>query len=286
MLTNFPTKIAVIGAGTMGRGIGHIAALNGAGVTVVDVDASRVGDALNQIEQDLTKGVERGKISADAKDGALSRLQTATDVARGVEGADFVIEAVFEDIHLKKRLFSELENLVSETTILGTNTSSLSITEIAQATKIPSRVIGMHFFNPPHIMTLLEVVRGEHTDTTTLNRTLQLGQLLKRDCIVVSDSPGFATSRLGLVIGLEAMRMLQEGVASAADIDQAMELGYRHPMGPLKLTDLVGLDVRLAIAEHLHREIGEQFRPPAILRRLVRAGKLGKKTGEGFYVWK
>ncbi|NUN14023.1 MAG: 3-hydroxyacyl-CoA dehydrogenase family protein [Myxococcales bacterium] len=286
MLTVAPANIAVIGAGTMGRGIGYVAAINGISVNLIDLDAERLNNALHQIDHDLNKGIEKGKISTEDKIRAMSKIQPTTDMAKGVDGVEFVIEAVFEDMQLKKKLFSQMESLVPNSTILGTNTSSLSITDIAQATATPSRVIGMHFFNPPHIMTLLEIVRGEHTDQTTLERTLKLGQQLHRDCIVVADSPGFATSRLGLVIGLEAMRMLQEGVAVAADIDRAMELGYRHPMGPLKLTDLVGLDVRLAIAEHLHREIGEQFRPPAILRRLVRAGKLGKKTGEGFYVWK
>jgi 3-hydroxybutyryl-CoA dehydrogenase len=189
-------------------------------------------------------------------------------------------------MELKKMLFQDLSTMMRDDAILATNTSSLSVTELASAAPHPDRVVGMHFFNPPHILTLLELVRAWQTSEETVAAVHAAGERMERDMIIVHDSPGFATSRLGLILGLEAMRMVQAGVATVEDIDAAMTLGYRHPMGPLKLTDHVGLDVRLAIAEHLHREIGEQFRPPQILRQLVRAGKLGKKTGEGFYDWR
>ena len=185
---------------------------------------------------------------------------------------------------LKLNLFRRLDEVVPDSCILATNTSSLSVTEIAAATRRPERVVGMHFFNPPHIMKLLEVVRGYRTSDPTVDRAAELGRRMGKEIIVVADSPGFATSRLGVALGLEAIRMLEEGVASAEDIDRAMELGYRHTMGPLKLTDLVGLDVRLSIAEYLHQELGmEQFRPPRLLKKMVMAGKLGRKSGEGFY---
>jgi 3-hydroxybutyryl-CoA dehydrogenase len=186
---------------------------------------------------------------------------------------------------LKVKLFSEAREASPPHALLGSNTSSLSITEIGQRSGAPERVVGLHFFNPPPVMPLLEIVRGLGTCDAVVDRALELAARLGKDPIVVRDFPGFASSRLGVILGAEAMRMLETGVASAQDIDRAMELGYRHPMGPLKLTDLVGLDVRLAILEHLHRELGEQFRPPAILRQMVRAGRLGKKVGLGFYRW-
>jgi 3-hydroxybutyryl-CoA dehydrogenase len=201
-----------------------------------------------------------------------------------VAGADLIVEAVPEKMELKRELFARVEAAAPAHALLGSNTSSLSITEIAAATKSPQRVVGLHFFNPVAVMPLLEIVRGEHTSAETLAAVRAFGERIEKTCIVVRDSPGFATSRLGIALGNEAMRMYEEGVASAEDIDKAMVLGYRHPIGPLALTDLVGLDVRLAISEHLHRELGtDTFRPPQILRRMVRAGKLGKKTGEGFY---
>ena len=202
-----------------------------------------------------------------------------------VAGADLVIEAVPEIPKLKQAVFSQLDEFAPKHAVLGTNTSSLSIDMIAQATSRPDKVIGMHFFNPVPIMQLLELVKHETTSQATIDFAKGAAETMGKTSILVKDVPGFATSRLGVVLGNEAIRMLADGVASAEDIDTAMVLGYKHPMGPLRLTDLVGLDVRLAIAEHLWKEVGEQFRPPNILRKMVRAGKLGKKTGEGFYHW-
>jgi 3-hydroxybutyryl-CoA dehydrogenase len=212
-------------------------------------------------------------------------MQPTTDLDAACRGIDLVIEAVPENLELKAEILSRVADSAPPHALIGSNTSSLSLTAIAARSGRPAHTIGLHFFNPVHIMKLLEIVVAEQTSDETLAAAKSFAEKLGKTAIVVKDSPGFATSRLGLVIGLEAMRMLESGVASAADIDRAMELGYGHPMGPLKLTDLVGLDVRLAIADHLHREVGEQFRAPPILRRLVRAGKLGKKSGAGFYDW-
>lgn len=279
-------RVAVLGAGTMGHGIAQVAALSGLHTYLYDVSADALQRGRAQIERNLQKGVEKGKVSAEEKAQALSRLELSTVIAEAVETVGLVIEAAPERLGLKKEIFANVSDLAPPEAILGTNTSSLSVTEIAAAAADPSRVVGMHFFNPPYILKLLELVRAEQTSAETLETAKAVGQRMNRELVVVSDSPGFATSRLGLVLGLEAIRMVQEGVASAEDIDRAMELGYRHPMGPLKLTDLVGLDVRLAIAEYLHSELGgEQFRPPPLLRRMVRAGKLGKKSGQGFYRW-
>ena len=270
----------------MGHGIAQVAAMSGLDTRLYDLNDEAVQTGLHRIEANLDKGVARGKVSDELRAATLSQVRGSTDLADAVGGVQMVIEAAPENLELKKRIFGDLSALVAEDTILGTNTSSLSLTEIAAAATNPSRVIGMHFFNPVHIVKLLEIVRAEQTAPAVVDAVQEVGARMGREMIVVADSAGFATSRLGLILGLEAMRMVEQGVASAADIDRAMELGYRHPMGPLKLTDLVGLDVRLAIAEYLHRELGgEQFRPPQILRRMVRAGKLGKKSGQGFYEW-
>ena len=206
--------------------------------------------------------------------------------ASAVREADAVIEAVVEDLGVKQRLFAELERAAPAEALLATNTSSLSVAAIASGMRRPSRLVGMHFFNPVHVMKLVEVIQAPAADRAAVDRAVELARVFGKEPIVVRDSPGFASSRLGLALGLEAMRMLEQGVASAEDIDRAMELGYNHPMGPLKLTDLVGLDVRLAIAEYLYRTLEEpQFEPPRILRDKVAKGELGKKTGKGFYVW-
>jgi 3-hydroxybutyryl-CoA dehydrogenase len=279
-------RMLVVGAGTMGRGIAHVAALSGFEVALTDRKGVDVAPAVGQIRAEMEKGVAKGKLDPAARDAALARLRASADFCKDAEAADVVIEAVFEDLDLKKKVFSHLEEHVRPDALLGTNTSSLPISAIAAAAKHPGRVIGTHFFNPVHLMALLEIVMAEQTAPETLERTKALARQLGKTAIVVRDVPGFATSRLGVCLGLEAIRMLEQGVASAADIDLAMELGYRHPMGPLKLTDLVGLDVRLAIADHLHRELrGDQYRAPELLRRLVAEGKLGKKSGEGFYRW-
>jgi len=279
-------KLAVLGTGTMGQGIAQLAATSGYDTRVYDVASQRVKHAMDAIAAQLDKLVSKGKLDATAQKDAIARLSMANDVPTACAGVDVVIEAVPEDMGLKVALFREVIAASPENALLGSNTSSLSITELGAKIGAADRTIGLHFFNPPPVMELLEVVRGLATSEETVTRALALAKSLKKTPIVVSDVPGFASSRLGVILGAEAIRMLESGVASAEDIDRAMELGYRHPMGPLKLTDLVGLDVRLAILEHLHREIGEQFRPPALLRKMVRAGKLGKKVGEGFYQWK
>src|SRR5512132_1468030 len=215
----------------------------------------------------------------------IGLLVATPDLARAAEEIDLVIEAAPEVMSLKVEILSQVKLFAPAHTLFASNTSSLSITELGQRLGAGPRTIGLHFFNPPPVMELLEIVRSLETDDTTLATCLGVAKRLGKTSIIVNDTPGFATSRLGVAIGAEAMRMLETGVASIVDIDRAMELGYRHPMGPLKLTDLVGLDVRLSILEHLHKELGEQFRPPVILRQMVRAGRLGKKTGEGFYRW-
>lgn len=277
-------RITVIGAGTMGHGIAGQAALCGYTVILNDLDASRTDAGIAGIAKSWAKGVARGKITAEAVEEAQTRLSTSTDLEAAVAEADLVIEAVPEILELKRSLFARVDAAAPAHALLATNTSSLPITEIAAATGRPDKVIGMHFFNPVAVMKLLELVKGEFTSDATVEAAQALGVKLRKECIAVIDAPGFATSRLGICLGNEAMRMFEEGVASAEDIDKAMTLGYRHPIGPLALTDLVGLDVRLAISEHLYRELGtDTFRPPRILKRMVRAGKLGRKSGQGFY---
>jgi 3-hydroxybutyryl-CoA dehydrogenase len=279
-------RLLVVGAGTMGRGIAHVAALAGFDVAVSDKDAPAVEKALATIRADMKKGVEKGKLAQADMDAALGRLRQSADLCADATRADVVIEAVFEDMALKTKLIAHLDEHMGAKTLLGSNTSSLSLTELARAAKHPERVIGTHFFNPVHLMALLEIVVAEQTSPEALEAAKKLAQRLGKTAIVVKDAPGFATSRLGVCIGLEAIRMLEQGVASAADIDTAMKLGYRHPMGPLELTDLVGLDVRLNIADYLASKLsGDQYKAPATLRRLVAEGKLGKKSGEGFYRW-
>lgn len=277
--------IAVIGAGTMGHGIAQVAALAGFKVLLSDVDRESLARGVTAIEGNLAKGIKLGKLTEADRDRTLQHIHGTTNL-KECAAADLIIEAAPEKLDLKKDVLRQLESASDHPFIFASNTSSLSITEIASSSKRPEAVIGMHFFNPVHIMRLLEIVVGEKTSTATVDTVTDVGRKLRKEPIVVKDVPGFASSRLGVVLGLEAMRMFEQGVASAEDIDTAMELGYNHPMGPLKLTDLVGLDVRLNIAEYLHRELGsEAFRPPEVLRRMVSEGKLGKKTGQGFYDW-
>jgi len=278
--------VAVVGAGTMGGGIAQTAAVAGFAVELCDAAPAALERGMSGILASLDKLVEKGKLDAAAREGALSRLRASASIERAPAAADLVVEAVPEDLALKQRLFAMLDALAPAHAILATNTSSLPVGRIAQATRRPGQVVGMHFFNPVPLMPLLEVVRADATSMATVEAAVAVGHAMGKDPIVVRDVPGFATSRLGVLLGLEAMRMLEQGVASAEDIDKAMTLGYRHPMGPLRLTDLIGLDVRLAIAEHLHAELcSEAFRPPDLLRRMVAEGKLGKKSGEGFYRW-
>ncbi|MBX3185705.1 MAG: 3-hydroxyacyl-CoA dehydrogenase family protein [Labilithrix sp.] len=269
----------------MGQGIAQIAAQSGHTTRLFDAAEGRAQAAVKSIAEQLEKLVGKGKITGDLRAQTLNRLSAATAARDACAGADVVIEAVPEDMSLKVEVLKPLLDVLAPQALVGTNTSSLSITELGARLGVPDRTIGLHFFNPPPVMELVEVVRGLATSEETVTRAIDFARGLGKTPIIVRDVPGFATSRLGVILGAEAMRMLETGVASAQDIDRGMELGYRHPMGPLKLTDLVGLDVRLAILEHLQREIGDQFRPPAILRTMVRAGKLGKKSGEGFYRW-
>lgn len=278
-------SIAVIGAGTMGHGIAQIAAQSGFEVTLIDINDEIVRRGLANIEANLKKGIERGKVSEGDMRAALARISVSTGI-KDAATADLVVEAVIEKLEAKGELFRELDSACKPEAILATNTSSLSIAAIAAATGRADRVIGMHFFNPVHIMKLIEVVVAEQTSAETVTATLDVAARMGKEAIRVKDTPGFATSRLGVALGLEAMRMFEQGVATAEDIDKAMVLGYNHPMGPLRLTDLVGLDIRLSIAEYLFEKLGsEAFRPPDILRRKVAEGKLGKKAGEGFYKW-
>ncbi|HEX9631030.1 MAG TPA: 3-hydroxyacyl-CoA dehydrogenase family protein [Gemmatimonadales bacterium] len=279
-------RVAVIGAGTMGHGIAQVAALAGWDVTLTDALTAALGPARDRIRQNLDGGVSRGKVTAQAAAAAMTRISLATTVEDAVAAADLVIEAVVEDLPVKRALFADVASAAPSAATLATNTSSLSVARIAEAVPDPGRVVGMHFFNPVHVMKLVEVVTHDASHGTHVDRVVRAARAMGKEPIVVRDAPGFASSRLGVVLGLEAMRMVEQGVASAADIDKAMELGYGHPMGPLKVTDLVGLDVRLAIAEYLHRELGgAHYAPPDLLRAKVRAGELGKKTGRGFYEW-
>jgi 3-hydroxybutyryl-CoA dehydrogenase len=277
--------IAVLGAGTMGHGIAQVAAAAGYRVILRDTDRDALARGIRAIESNLDKGMRLGKVTDDERDLTLQHIRGAVRLEE-TRDADLFIEAVPELMDLKKETLSAAEAVARRPFIFATNTSSLSITEIAEASPHPERVVGMHFFNPVHIMRLLEIVVGRRTSDETVETVRAVGRRMKKEPITVQDVPGFASSRLGVVLGLEAMRMLEQGVASAKDIDTAMELGYNHPMGPLRLTDMVGLDVRLHIAEYLHRTLGsDSFRPPEILRRMVSEGKLGRKSGEGFYRW-
>ena len=277
--------IAVIGAGTMGHGIAQVAAAAGFRVMLSDVDHESLARGISAIEGNLAKGIQRGKLTEAERDRTLQQIHGTTNL-EACAAADLIIEATPEKLDLKQDVLRQLESASDHPFIFASNTSSLSITEIASSSKRPEVVIGMHFFNPVHLMRLVEIVVGAKTSPATVDAVKNVGRKMRKEPNVVKDVPGFASSRLGVALGLEAMRMFEQGVASVQDIDTAMELGYNHPMGPLKLTDLVGLDVRLSIAEYLHRELGsEMFRPPEVLRRMVSEGKLGKKTGKGFYDW-
>jgi len=278
-------RVAVIGAGTMGHGIAQVAAMAGYDVDLLDAANELASRGVERIRTNLDEGIRRQKLTMAEREAALGRIRAGAELSRTAE-ADIVIEAVPEREEVKAAVFAQVAPHLRRDAILATNTSSLSITELQERTPHPERFIGLHFFNPVHINTLVEVVRGRHTSDDTLDTSVTFVERISKDPVVINDAPGFATSRLGVLLGLEAMRMVEEGVASAADIDKAMELGYRHPMGPLKLTDLIGLDVRLDIARYLHGKLQtERFRPPRILEEMVAEGKLGKKTGQGFYTW-
>lgn len=275
--------IAVIGAGIMGRGIAHVAALGGYRTVLEDILPNALRSAESEIRTNLDKSVELGKVGKAEAAAALSRLEFAGSVEEAAREADLVIEAVPEEMESKIEIFTLLDKICRPQTILATNTSSLSITEIASVTYRAPKIVGMHFFNPVHKMKLLEIVRGLETDADTLAAAVEVGKRMMKETVVIREAPGFVTSRINAMIGNEAFYMLQEGVASAEDIDKAIKLGLNHPMGPFEMVDLVGLDTRLHILEYLHKTLGEKFRPCPLMVQYVKAGRLGRKAGRGVY---
>ncbi len=275
--------IAVIGAGTMGRGIAHVAALGGYRTVLEDVLPAALRRAQDEIRGNLDKAVELKKVSADEASAALGRIEYASSPEEAAREADLVIEAVPEEMESKIEIFTLLDKVCRPGTIVASNTSSLSITEIASVTYRPKKCVGMHFFNPVHKMKLLEIVRALETDEETLMAAAEVGKRMGKEVVVIRESPGFITSRINAMIGNEAFYMLQEGIASAGDIDKVLKLGLNHPMGPFELVDLVGLDTRLHILEYLHRTLGEKYRPAPLLVQYVKAGRLGRKSGRGVY---
>jgi 3-hydroxybutyryl-CoA dehydrogenase len=275
--------IAVIGAGIMGRGIAHAATLGGYRTILEDLLPNALRRAESEIRSNLDKAVELGKVSTADADAAFSRLEFADSVDIAARQADLVIEAVPEEMESKIEIFTLLDKICRPGTVLASNTSSLSLTEIASVTYRAPKIVGMHFFNPVHKMKLIEVVRALETDDDTLATAVEVGRRMGKEVVVIKESPGFITSRINAMIGNEAFYMLQEGIASAADIDKALKLGLNHPMGPFELVDLVGLDTRLHILEYLHSTLGEKFKPAPLLREYVEAGRLGRKSGRGVF---
>jgi 3-hydroxybutyryl-CoA dehydrogenase len=277
--------IAVLGAGTMGRGIAHVAALGGYDSRLFDVSHDALAKARRTVQANLEKGVARGKVAAEAATNALERLTEHTELGAAVTGADLVIEAIPEDMGLKIQAFQEVARHAPADALFASNTSSLSITEMAASSGRPERFAGMHFFNPVHLMKLVELVRGLETSEETLALLGEVAVRMGKEVVVVREAPGFVTSRINALIGNEAFRMLEAGVASAEDIDKAIQLGLNHPMGPFEMADLVGLDVRLSILEYLSSTLGETFRPSNLMRQYVKAGRLGRKVGKGVYFY-
>lgn len=275
--------ISVIGAGIMGRGIAHAAALGGYRTILEDILPASLRRAEGEIRSNLDKAVELGKVTKDAADAAFKRVEYASSVEEAAREADLVIEAVPEEMESKIEIFTLLDKICRPHTILATNTSSLSVTEISSVTYRAPLCLGMHFFNPVHKMKLLEIVRGLETSEATLAAAAEVGRRMGKEVVVIKESPGFITSRINAMIGNEAFYMLQEGVATAADIDKALKLGLNHPMGPFEMADLVGLDTRLHILEYLHKSLGEKFRPAPLMVQYVKAGRLGRKAGRGVY---
>ncbi|KJS00782.1 MAG: 3-hydroxybutyryl-CoA dehydrogenase [Peptococcaceae bacterium BRH_c4a] len=275
--------LTVIGAGTMGRGIAQMGAVGGYDVFLVDTDEKILQSAIQMIEKNLQKGVQLGKVLPEAQEAAMKRLKATTDRTLAASASDFVIEAVPEIITLKIEIFRDLDRTCPPHAILATNTSGLSVTEIAATTGRPDKVIGMHFFNPVHLMKLIEIIRGLETSDGTMAATESVAVRMGKETVEVNEFPGFVTSRINAMIGNEAFYLLQEGVASAENIDKAIKLGLNHPMGPLELGDLVGLDARLRVLEHLHATLGEKYRPCPLMAKYVKAGRLGRKTGRGVY---
>lgn len=275
--------VAVIGAGIMGRGIAHVAALGGYRTILEDILPNALRRAQSEIRSNLDKAVELGKVAAPDAEAAMGRLEFAQSVEDAARQADLVIEAVPEELESKIEIFTLLDKVCRPGTVLATNTSSLSITEIASVTYRATKCVGMHFFNPVHKMKLLEIVRGLETDDDSLHTAAEVGRRMGKETVVIKEAPGFITSRINALIGNEAFYMLQEGIASARDIDKALKLGLNHPMGPFEMIDLVGLDTRLHILEYLHKSLGEKYRPAPLLVQYVKAGRLGRKAGRGVY---
>ena len=275
--------IAVIGAGIMGRGIAQVAAMGGYRTVLEDVLPAALRKAEGEIRSNLDKAIELKKLTCTDADAAFGRLEYAGSVEVAAREADLVIEAVPEEMESKIEIFTLLDKICRPGTILASNTSSLSVTEIASVTYRPKNCVGMHFFNPVYKMKLLEIVRALETDDDTIAGAMEVGKRMGKEVVVIKESPGFITSRINAMIGNEAFYMLQEGVASAADIDKALKLGLNHPMGPFEMVDLVGLDTRLHILEYLHKSLGEKYRPAPLLVQYVKAGRLGRKSGRGVY---
>lgn len=275
--------VTVLGAGTMGHGIAHGTISAGYETRLFDVSDAQLAKARTQIESILKKSVELGKLAANDVDAAMARLTTTSDVATALNGTEFIIEAAPEKIDLKVKLFADIDAHAPAAAVVASNTSALSITEIAGTLKNPSRVGGMHFFNPVHKMKLIEIVRALESSEATLEAIDAVSRKMGKETVLVREAPGFITTRVNASIGNEAFFMLMEGVASARDIDKALKLGLNHPMGPFELVDLVGLDTRLSILEYLHKSMGEKYRPCPLLYQYVKAGRLGKKVGRGVY---
>jgi 3-hydroxybutyryl-CoA dehydrogenase len=278
-------RISVLGGGTMGAGIAYVAAAAGLDVGLYDIDEPAVQAGTDRIRRDLDGAVARDRLSSDEAAAALARITASADLSAVVPGSDVVVEAVVEDMAIKRRLFTDVEALVASDTVLATNTSALSVTEIMSALTDPSRGIGMHFFNPVRAMKLCELVLGLETSDATVRRAEEVAHAIGKETVRVRDVAGFATSRINAVIGNEAFFMLAEGVASAEDIDTAVRLGLNHPMGPLEMADMVGLDVRLAVLSELRRSLGDKYRPAPLMETYVRAGRLGRKVGRGVYAY-
>ncbi len=275
--------IAVIGAGIMGRGIAHVSALGGYRTILEDILPASLRRAETEIRTNLDKAVELGKVQRDEAEAAISRIEFASNLEQAARDADMVIEAVPEEFESKEEIFRLLDRFCRPNTVLASNTSSLSITEIAAITERPDKIVGMHFFNPVHKMKLIEIIRGKKTDDETLAAAVAVGQRMGKETVVINEAPGFITSRINAMIGNEAFYMLEAGIASASDIDKALKLGLNHPMGPFEMVDLVGLDTRLSILKYLHSTLGEKFRPCPLMEKYVEEGRLGRKVGRGVY---
>lgn len=277
------SNITVVGAGVMGRGIAYVSALAGFQTTLVDISKSQLNDARQNMRRIGEKGIERGKVSEAQIENLFIHLHTSTDFKKAVEKADFFIEAVPEKRDLKQTIMNEAEKYAPKHTIFTSNTSTISPTELASYTNRPEQFAVMHFFNPVHVMQLVEIVRGLETSDETVKKVQQVAEKMGKETVEVNEFPGFVTSRISALVGNEAFHMLQEGVASAEDIDKAIKLGLNFPMGPLELGDLVGLDTRLNNLRYLHETLGDKFRPAPLLEQYVKAGRLGRKTGKGVY---